>query len=148
LRHEVDVDAEIVLEVPQHLEAARGQGDIHLVGELTAHTPCRLRRRTGSGGVAFDEDDVLDSAFGQVIGDGRAHHTRADDDDRGAFGHRSVVVSALVEVAGISTFHLTVCCCGDLRRSPQRRKMPTAMSADCDLTPLCARSQLRTRESS
>src|SRR5699024_5369193 len=85
----IDVDAEIVLEGPQHLEPACGEGDIHLVGELTAHTPCRLRRRTGSGGVAFDEDDVLDSALGQMVGDRRPHHTRSDDDDRGAFGHRA-----------------------------------------------------------
>ena len=40
----------------------------------------------GSESLAFKNDYVGDTAFCQVVGDGAACDTAADDDDAGAFG--------------------------------------------------------------
>src|SRR2546430_6559868 len=73
------IDAELVREPPEDVDALQGEADLGLGRELNADAACRLAGRARADGFALEEDDVAEPAAGQVVGDRAAHHAAADD---------------------------------------------------------------------
>ena len=74
-----DVDAELLPEVLEHANGLQREADLRLGGELGADAARRLARGAGAHGLALDDDDVAQSAAGEVIGDAAADDSAADD---------------------------------------------------------------------
>src|SRR6266480_7267124 len=73
------IDAELVREPPEDVDALQGKADLGLGRELNADAACRLAGRARADAFALEEDDVAEPAAGQVVGDRAAHHAAADD---------------------------------------------------------------------
>ena len=74
------IDAELVREPPEDVDALQGEADLGLGRELNADAARRLAGRARADGLALEEDDVAEPAAGQVVGDRAADHAAADDD--------------------------------------------------------------------
>src|SRR5262249_27592775 len=93
---EVRVDAELVREVLEGLDAVERELDAHAVGVLMADSPARERGRARAHSVALEHDDAADAPARQMIRRARAHDAGADPDDVRRFRH---CVSPLVSGA-------------------------------------------------
>jgi hypothetical protein len=125
---ETDVVAQVLSEPAERLQAAGAELDVQFVGELCAYAaggPCG-----GAGGefVPFDEDDVVHSCGGEMVGDARADDTAAYDDDPCAADHvrgslRPVVVGSPDGVRSSTTGERS---CGTAAESARGRAVRTA----------------------
>src|SRR5215475_11731501 len=95
---EAGIDAEVLGEVLEHLEALQGEADLRLGRKLRADAARRLARGPAAHRLALEDDHVSLPATGEVIGDAAAHHATPDDDDtRGSgLGHDQMTLATRV----------------------------------------------------
>src|SRR4029453_6723056 len=78
---EVDVRADLLLEVAELEQRDERDADVDLVGELGPDSARRLARRPASERLPLAEDDVGHAELGEVEGRARPHGTAPDDHD-------------------------------------------------------------------